>query len=239
MITYYTAVNNFNRVAEYANFNENKYYRIPKGYYKNTNRPYSFLHHDVWVYHGNQLIQGLDIHHKDHDKKNNEIENLEQITKSNHTKHHLSSVSPKVFICKMCGTEFESVSYHNNVLFCKSCYIIHEKQRKSQWAKDNRIRLSAKSLANYHSEKYNEIRECEHCKSEFSVIKSSPQRFCSRSCTAKATNHTKQSDKYNSKKSIFKCPVCGKDYKTYTTGVNHKKTCSKECSYKQRFLNRN
>ena len=40
------------------------------------------LHRLIWMWHGNDLIQGLEIDHIDRDRSNNKIENLRQVTKS-------------------------------------------------------------------------------------------------------------------------------------------------------------
>jgi HNH endonuclease len=42
----------------------------------------------VWINHYGAISQGMDIHHKDGNKDNNEIENLEMMTRSDHLKRH-------------------------------------------------------------------------------------------------------------------------------------------------------
>lgn len=50
---------------------------------------YAYEHQIVWVAAGNPLPKKNElIHHKDEDKTNNRIENLELITRSEHAKHH-------------------------------------------------------------------------------------------------------------------------------------------------------
>lgn len=39
-----------------------------------------YIHRLVWLWHGKELITGHHIDHIDHDKTNNKIENLQQIT---------------------------------------------------------------------------------------------------------------------------------------------------------------
>ena len=42
----------------------------------------------VWINHYGAIPKGMDIHHKDGDKNNNEIENLEMLSRSEHLKRH-------------------------------------------------------------------------------------------------------------------------------------------------------
>ena len=40
------------------------------------------LHRLIWLWHGNELVDGLEIDHIDRDRSNNKIENLRQVSKS-------------------------------------------------------------------------------------------------------------------------------------------------------------
>ena len=53
------------------------------------------LNRDVWIAHYGAIPKGYDIHHKDENKYNNDISNLQCITRSEHTKlhHKLGSIS--------------------------------------------------------------------------------------------------------------------------------------------------
>lgn len=42
----------------------------------------------VWINHYGSIPKGMDIHHIDGDKNNNEIENLEMLSRSEHLKRH-------------------------------------------------------------------------------------------------------------------------------------------------------
>ncbi len=42
----------------------------------------------VWINHHGAIPDRMDIHHKDGDKSNNEIENLEMLSRSEHLKRH-------------------------------------------------------------------------------------------------------------------------------------------------------
>ena len=56
---------------------------------------------------GRNLLSTEDVHHKDEDKTNNGLENLEVLTKSEHTKKHIKPIDNIKIICPNCNKEFE------------------------------------------------------------------------------------------------------------------------------------
>lgn len=48
------------------------------------------LHRVVWEYHNGAIPNGYDVHHKDGNKVNNDISNLEMLLRENHHRHHMS-----------------------------------------------------------------------------------------------------------------------------------------------------
>ena len=77
------------KIKAYKEFNGSKYTLRNNGYYGRTDGSRSMMHRDVWVHFNGDIPDGHDIHHKDHDKENNDIGNLECISKSLHRLHHL------------------------------------------------------------------------------------------------------------------------------------------------------
>ncbi|MBO1063326.1 HNH endonuclease [Dolichospermum flos-aquae UHCC 0037] len=69
-------------------FNGEKYTLKTHGYYIKTTQPRSLLHRDIWEYHNDKIPCGFDVHHINHDKLDNRIENLQIMTCEEHTKHH-------------------------------------------------------------------------------------------------------------------------------------------------------
>jgi len=69
-------------------WNGNKYTRRTHGYYGCTTEGRHYLHQAVWEFHNGEIPTGHHVHHKDEDKENNKIENLELITASDHGKLH-------------------------------------------------------------------------------------------------------------------------------------------------------
>lgn len=72
------------------------------GYYARTTGDRGYLHRDVWEHHHGAIPDGWDIHHKDHDKTNNTLANLECLPKAEHA--HLYNLGCNGFSHK-CGAE--------------------------------------------------------------------------------------------------------------------------------------
>lgn len=79
-------------------FNNHKYGKYGE-YWKRTDRKANLLHRDVWDHYNGPIPKGLQIHHKDGNKENNEITNLELMRLDAHTKIHLHK-------CPVCGYQF-------------------------------------------------------------------------------------------------------------------------------------
>lgn len=65
-------------------------YKFSQNYFRRRNDGKSerFLHRAVWVAHYGSIRDGFVVHHKDHDTRNNSIDNLELITVGDHHRHH-------------------------------------------------------------------------------------------------------------------------------------------------------
>ena len=48
------------------------------------------LHRAVWEYHNGKIPDGFHIHHKDGNRSNNQIENLEMLSRSDHLSFHMN-----------------------------------------------------------------------------------------------------------------------------------------------------
>lgn len=69
-------------------FNGEKYTLRNNGYYGKTRSKRTLMHRDVWEKTYGKIPEGWDIHHKDENKMNNDIRNLECLPKAEHTRKY-------------------------------------------------------------------------------------------------------------------------------------------------------
>ena len=72
--------------AECQYFNGVKYTKRNNGYFLSTQKKRQLMHRDVWEYHNGKIPESYDIHHIDHNRANNNIENLQMLSKSDHAR---------------------------------------------------------------------------------------------------------------------------------------------------------
>lgn len=114
-----------------------------------------------------EQMKGLDVHHIDGDKDNNDISNLQLINKIQHvTMHAKEQLHTKIVkICEWCGEKYES---SNNVAhkqrFCSN-------KCKAKYRRANGLN--------------NTTRICKQCGKEFICDICSRTQFCSRQCAGK------------------------------------------------------
>lgn len=107
----------------------NGYYRLAKS----KNRKAKFQHHIVWEKHFGPIPDGMQIHHIDHNKINNDISNLQLVTPLEHKRIHsgcrlIDGEWEKP--CNDCG-EYKKCNSENwyfsrgwiNGKLCKKCFI--------------------------------------------------------------------------------------------------------------------
>lgn len=69
---------------ETVEWNGQTYSRRNTGYFGATSGDRQLLHRAVWKHHNGPIPDGHDIHHRDHDKSNNDVSNLECLPKDLH-----------------------------------------------------------------------------------------------------------------------------------------------------------
>lgn len=75
---------------------ERKFYQDKKtGYWISTDHPRIRAHQWIWIKIHGVIPKGYHIHHKNENKSDNRIENLELIERSRHMSHHMSQPERK------------------------------------------------------------------------------------------------------------------------------------------------
>ncbi len=66
-------------------------------YYENKRLKEVLAHRWVWQNHHGEDPKGSDIHHKDGNRENNDINNLEKLSRSDHLKEHWKKSDKKFY----------------------------------------------------------------------------------------------------------------------------------------------
>ena len=159
--------------------------RVNKGYLYIGGK---YAHRVVYEQHHGSIPDGYVIHHKDENPRNNDISNLEAMSRDEHQRHHASGRkqlehqrkltadrfkkareenSGKVGKCLQCNNQFISFSFAEPSKFCsKPCL---EKWRCNRFAP--------------------ETRQCKVCNGDYNATKRF-QLYCSKKCNAKSKVRT-------------------------------------------------
>lgn len=182
-------------------------------YYNSHTRRY--LHRYIWEKAYGEIPEGYEIHHKDHNPLNNDLENLEMVETMEHRNYHARNLTDEQrefykrnmnekarpeaikWHKSIEGREWHKKHYHNTkhklhkriTRKCDSCGVTYE----AQDTKGNRFCSNkCKSKWRRDSGIDDVTRMCEWCGSEFTVNKYRKTTHCSRSCTNKNLHHKRK-----------------------------------------------
>lgn len=189
-------------------FNGIKFTRDDKtGYYLNSTIR-KRMHRYVWEFYNGPIPTGYCIHHKDKDKGNNRIENLELMMSGEHTSMH--------------GIERDRRCHD---IMCKN---LEENAvpKAVEWHKSDAGR-------EWHKQHYQETKDklhaktektCEYCGKMYSASDNTKSRFCSNKCKSAARRASGIDNEER------KCVVCG--MKFFVNKYSKVSTCSRSCANK-------
>lgn len=158
------------------------------------------LHVYVWELYNGTVPEGYNVHHKDHDKSNNDISNLELLTAQEHKKRHGEELS-----------EAERQERRETVTAKAMPKAIewHSSDKGRKWHKEHYEAMKDKL---YIKEEY----ICIECGKKFTAIKGN-SKFCSNNCKSM---YRRKSGVDNVER---KCKVCG------NTFIANKYSAAKYC----------
>lgn len=190
-------------------FNGLKFTRDDKtGYYLNSTIRMR-MHRYVWEFYNGEIPAGYCVHHIDHDKSNNEINNLSLMKIGDHTSMH--------------GYERAESSYDEMIRNLNE----NARPKASEWhaSEDGKLWHSkhgkevAKSLVP-------KICKCKNCGKEYLNKRPWASKFCSNSCKSAFRRNSEVDNETRT------CPVCGK---TFSVNKYRKTvTCCRSCANKYR-----
>jgi len=161
------------------------------------------LHRCVYEYHFGKIEDGYHIHHKDFNKFNNNIYNLEKLSHSEHISLH----AKKRCLDKEWFDKFQSLGTESAKEWSKT-----DEGRK--WYKQHYD--NTKHLLN---RKYMSV--CKLCGKEYEAVNNGNSKFCSIKCRAKYRRDSGVDDVERM------CEICGETFTT--TKYKKTKTCSDKC----------
>lgn len=124
------------------------------------------LHIYVWESINGDIPQGYDVHHIDHDKSNNEINNLMLVTRSQHRKIHASEMTDE-------QRNNMKINLIGNAIPASKAW--HKSSEGLEWHKQHYEEMKNKLYTKA-------IRVCEFCGKEYETIINGANRFCSNNC---------------------------------------------------------
>lgn len=178
-----------------------KFFLNRLGYWSSVKASEPLAHQWVWMNHFGDIPEGYHIHHKDHDKSNNDIENLEMLSPSDHLKKHWQDPKKRIDASKK---------------------IEKSRLKMNEWLKSEEGRQIQREGAKKGWETRKEISvQCKICKIDFKT-KQPNAKFCSEKCYARWHRNSKMN--YIDRN----CPVCHKEFKACKS--SKQKLCSRRCS---------
>lgn len=204
-------------------------------FYRNKNGKFwctISMHRFVWTYFNGEIPEGCDVHHIDRNPDNNNISNLQLLTKAEHNKLHAATKKKgkpdkkSTFTCAVCGREYEAVSRGNNTYCSAKCKKIAERERAAEikvceicgkeFKTSDKARFCSKKCLGEYLKKQ-ETKTCPTCGKTFSALISQNQKYCSPECAAESYK----------KRETRVCLHCGKSFTAVVT--RDRKFCSQEC----------
>lgn len=168
-----------------------------------------YLHREVWKKHNGRIPEGYEVHHKDENSLNNEIENLELITIKEHKKKH-SEESRKRGLLNVTSGHMEKIRHLTKEW--------HASEEGLEWHRENGKRVFGKDNRQYIDGK------CQICSSIFKIdtMLEYKTKFCSNNCKSE---FRRRSGVDNVE---CNCGICGE---TFVKNKYSKKfLCSRKCS---------
>ncbi len=200
---------NYSDDRKYAYFENRKYTRDDTtGFYLNSTIR-KRLHRAVWESHHGRIPEDHHIHHKDFDRANNDISNLECLPSDEHWAMHGE-------IAKLEDHGWRRRNLTKNARPAASKW--HRSREGRKWHREHYERMKDK----LHTEKQF---YCEQCGEAFISTKAGT-RFCSNACKSAFRREAGLDD-------IAKtCPVCGEEFRS--NKYKKQVTCSRSCANRLR-----
>lgn len=171
------------------------------GYWISSGCPKIRAHVFVWEHRHGDRPKGFHVHHKDHDKSNNCIENLELIEAAEHLREHMTP-------------ERREKARKRMPMLQELAKPWHASEEGRTWHRNH----VACSLAKVWETEYPGVCAC--CQKDY-IGETASQRFCSNNCKSEWRRREGLDDVE------IECPVCKKTF--VKNKYARAKTCGRKC----------
>lgn len=179
------------------------------GYWYSCDNDLVRAHRWVWMQYFGEIPNGYHIHHKDKDKSNNSIDNLEMLEASAHHRLHAKEVANDPI-------KMQKLRQHSEKIRpLASAW--HSSEEGKKWHKNQ-------GKQNWINRKFYEI-NCKQCGKQ-SKTNGPHKKFCSNNCMSQ----WRRVQKIDHIEKI--CPICKKTY--FSSKFSRSKTCSTSCGNRSR-----
>lgn len=164
------------------------------------------IYQKIWIKANGPIPSGHHIHHRDHDRSNNALDNLECLPCSEHQSYHarkrLAEGDPGMARGIAAAREAAKAWHASDVgriwhrehalrvaaaqVPSEHVCVVCGTRYKTTKRKKGYCSMACQSKARRDSGIDNEIRQCAECGADFAVSRYKKTRFCSRSCGGKS-----------------------------------------------------
>lgn len=195
---------------EYQYFNNRRFGKYPGCKYWQDTSTTERMHRYVWQYYHGKIPEGYDVHHIDHNVDNNDISNLELLSKSEHHKRHAAEMSSEL-----------KAFYRKNIVKAR---MAADKWHGSQTGRE------------WHKKHYEQMKERLHVKRDFVCLVCGKSftstkigsKFCCNACKSQYRRNMGFDDV------VKKCAFCGNEFKS--NKYSNTQCCSKKCAAQLRKI---
>jgi endogenous inhibitor of DNA gyrase (YacG/DUF329 family) len=232
----------------YYRSGEKSYYISQEGSVK-TKLTKRYLHRDIWESKRGPIPDGYEVHHKDGNRSNNRLKNLQPVTPTEHKRIHSNTEEHRAHLRRIqplgnaashawrrspegrLASAIRSANQPRVTKCCPHCLQLYEGVKKQRfcsqacgvmWRAKQKTKIARAVL-----------KTCPHCGRLFNGRRSD-SKYCSPKCQHDALNEREKGKRQIARSVLKKCPGCGKSINDRSAQARY---CSPKCQQRVRYHN--